>query len=223
MNAEGVGPKIIAQLTVRSMVRDPADLYFLTKDDLLKLERMGDKLAQNILEAIASTKHPPLFRLIYGLGIRHVGEHVAEVLAERFGSLDRLAEASEEELAETMEIGPVIAKEVAVFFRQEQTKELLRKLKEAGVEPEEAGAREAAEEGPFAGKTVVFTGALSMPRSEAEALVKAQGGRATSSVSKSTDFVVAGEAAGSKYEKARELGVRVLTEEEFRRMLEGAE
>jgi DNA ligase (NAD+) len=122
-----------------------------------------------------------------------------------------------------MEIGPVIAREVAVFFRQEQTKELLRKLKAAGVEPEEAGAREAAREGPFAGKTVVFTGTLSRPRSEAEALVKAQGGRPTSSVSRSTDFVVAGEAPGSKVERARELGVRVLSEEEFQRMLGGSE
>ncbi|MCJ7751918.1 MAG: NAD-dependent DNA ligase LigA [Armatimonadetes bacterium] len=224
LDAEGLGPKIIAQLTAKEMVRDPADLYFLAKDDILKLDRMGDKLAQNILDAIAATKRPPLARLISGLGIRHVGGHVADVLAERFRSLDQLASATEEELAETMEIGPVIAQAVAVFFRQDQTKELLRKLQEAGVSPEAPAAPEPAPaDGPFAGKAVVFTGALTIPRSEAEAMVQAQGGRATSSVSKSTDFVVAGDSPGSKFEKARQLGVRVLTEEEFRRMIEQSE
>lgn len=220
VNAEGVGPKIIAQLTARGMVHDPADMYFLAKDDLLKLERMGDKLAENILDAIASTKRPPLARLIYGLGIRHVGEHVAEVLAERFGSLERLAAASEEELARTLEIGPVIAQAVAIFFRQGQTKRLLEKLRKAGVQPEVPAAAAAPAGGPFAGKTVVFTGALTIPRAEAEAMVKAHGGKAASSVSKSTDFVVTGESPGSKYSKARELGLKILTEEEFRRMIE---
>jgi DNA ligase (NAD+) len=220
VNAEGVGPKIIAQLTERGMVHDPADMYFLTRDDLLKLERMGDKLAENILAAIASTKHPPLSRLIYGLGIRHAGEHVAEVLAERFGSLERLAEASEEELAHTLEIGPVIAQAVAIFFRQEQTQRLLERMRKAGIRPEAPTAAPARAGGPFAGKTVVFTGTIGIPRSEAEAIVKTQGGTAASSVSKSTDFVVAGESPGSKCEKARELGVTILTEEEFRRMIE---
>lgn len=219
VDADGIGAKIIAQLTARQMVRDPADLYFLTKDDILKLDRMGDKLAQNILNAIESTKHPPFARLIYALGIRHVGQHVAEVLAERFGSLDNLATATEEELAETLEIGPVIAQSVVVFFRQEQTQQLLRKLEKAGVSPQGADVLPAAE-GPFAGKTIVFTGALTMPRSEAEAIVKAQGGRPASSVSRSTDYVVVGGSPGSKYEKARDLGVTILTEEDFRQMIE---
>ncbi len=220
LNAEGIGPKIITQLAARGMIRDPADLYFLTKEDLLKLERMGDKLAQNILDAIASTKHPPLARLIYGLGIRHVGDHVAEVLAERFGSMERLAQATEEKLAQTLEIGPVIARSVAIFFQQEQTKQLLEKLHKAGVSPEAPAAVAAPTGGPFAGKSVVFTGALAMPRAEAEAFVKAQGGRAVSSVSKSTDYVVVGESPGSKFEKAQQLGIPVLTEEEFRRMMQ---
>jgi DNA ligase (NAD+) len=220
VNAEGVGPKIIAQLTAQQMVRDPADMYFLTRDDLLKLERMGDKLAENTLSAIASTKRPPLARLIYGLGIRHVGEHVAEVLAARFGSLDRLAQANEEELAQTPEIGPVIAEAIAVFFRQQQTKRLLDKLVKARVSAQAPARAAARAGGPFAGKTVVFTGTISIPRAQAEAMVKAQGGRASSSVSKSTDFVVAGEDPGSKYEKARELDVTILTEDEFRRMIE---
>ncbi|HUU53772.1 MAG TPA: NAD-dependent DNA ligase LigA, partial [Armatimonadota bacterium] len=224
LDAEGLGPRIIAQLTAKELVRDPADLYFLTKDDILKLDRMGDKLAQNILDAIAATKRPPLARLISGLGIRNVGGHVSDVLADRFRSLDRLAAATEEELAETMEIGPVIARAVTVFFRQDQTKELLRKLKEAGVSPEAPAAPQPAPAGgPFAGKTVVFTGALTIPRSKAEAMVQVQGGRATSSVSKRTDFVVAGDSPGSTFDKAQQLGVPVLTEEEFRRMIEQLE
>jgi len=219
LDADGLGPKIIAQLAESGLVKDPADLYFLTKDDLLTLDRMGDKLADNVLRAIAETKHPTLARLIYALGIRHVGAHVAEVLAERFGSLERFAKATEEELNETHEIGPAIAESVAVFFRQQQTKELLEKLARAGVKPE-AAEPSAPPGGPFAGKTVVFTGAISRPRAEAERLVKSQGGRAASSVSKKTDFVVAGEPPGSKYEKARALGIPILTEEEFRRMIE---
>ena len=218
LDAEGVGPKIAAQLLQHGLVKDPADLYFLTKEQLLQLDRMGDRLAENILDAIAGAKRPALSRLIYALGIRHVGDHVAEVLAERFGSLARLAEASEEELAETHEIGPKIAESVAVFFRQEQTRELLDKLRRAGVAPETVTAAAPAA-GPFAGKTVVFTGTLAMPRSQAEGLVKSQGGRAASSVSKRTDYVVAGESRGSKAEKARALGVTILTEDEFRRMI----
>jgi len=217
LDAEGVGPALVVQLVNRTMVRDPADLFFLTKEELLTLERMGPKLAQNILEAIAAAKHPPLPRLIYALGIRHVGDHVAEVLADRFRSLDPLASASEEELSQTPEIGPKIAAAIAVFFRQEQTRELLEKLRRVGVAAQAPAAPTAAG-GPFAGKTVVFTGALNMPRSQAERTVKAQGGRAASSVSKSTDYVVAGADPGSKYEKARELGIPILSEEEFLRM-----
>jgi DNA ligase (NAD+) len=217
LNADGVGPALIVQLVNRKMVKDPADLFFLTQEELLTLERMGPKLAQNILDAIAGAKHPPLPRLIYALGIRHVGDHVAEVLADRFRSLEALARAGEEELSGTPEIGPKIAGAIAVFFRQEQTKELLEKLRRAGVKAQAPAAPPAAG-GPFAGKTVVFTGALSMPRAQAEGIVKAQGGRAASSVSKSTDYVVAGEEPGSKYDKARELGIPVLSEEEFLRM-----
>jgi DNA ligase (NAD+) len=217
MDADGVGEKLIAQMLQRGLIEDPADLYFLTRDKLLSLERMGDKLAQNILDAIERTKKPALARLIYALGIRHVGDHVAEVLAERFGSLEALAGAGVDELSETHEIGPTIAESVAAFFRQDQTKTLLRKLRRAGVRPPAVEVAAPAE-GPFAGKTVVFTGALSIPRSQAEAMVKARGGRASSSVSKKTDYVVAGDSAGSKYDRARELGVTVLSEEEFTRL-----
>lgn len=219
LNAEGIGPALILQLAQRGLAHDPADLFFLTKEQLLSLERMAEKSAQNALDALEASKRPPLDRLIYALGIRHVGEHVAEVLARRFGSLERLAEVSEEELSQTLEIGPVIARAVAIFFRQKQTRELLAKLRRAGVRPEALEAAAPAGGGPFAGKTVVFTGALSMPRAEAERLVASQGGRATSSLSKSTDYVVVGESPGSKYERARQLGIPILTEEEFRGML----
>mgnify|MGYP005836109039 CR=1 FL=1 len=219
LDAEGVGPALIMQCVDKGLVKDPADFFFLTKEQLVGLERMAEKSAQNVLDALEASKRPPLARLIYALGIRHVGDHVSEVLAQRFGSLGRLAAASEEELAETPEVGPKIAQSVAVFFRQRQTRELLKKLARAGVSPRAPEATAAAG-GRLAGKTVVFTGALSMPREEAERLVVAEGGRAASSVSKRTDYVVAGESPGSKYQRARELGVSILTEEEFRELLE---
>jgi len=221
LDAEGVGPALILQCVQRGLVHDPADFFFLTKEQLKGLERMAEKSAQNVLNSIEKSKRPPLPRLIYALGIRHVGDHVAEVLARQFGSLDPLAEASEEELSATPEIGPVIAQSVAVFFQQKQTKELLEKLHKAGVEAQAVSAPAVVAGGPFAGKTVVFTGTLNMPRPEAEAIVKSQGGRAASTVSKSTGYVVVGESPGSKGEKARKLGVTVLTEEEFRKMIGG--
>jgi DNA ligase (NAD+) len=217
MDADGVGPALITQLLDKKLVHDPADLYLLTKEQLADLDRMGEKSAQNIVDSVASTKHRSLARLVYALGIRHVGDHVAEVLAERFRSLEALAEASEEALSETAEIGPTIAQSVAVFFRQEQTKELLRQLHAAGVEPE-APAAPVAVESALSGKSIVFTGTLSMPRAEAEKLAKARGARPSSSVSKNTGFVVVGAEPGSKAEKARQLGVPVLTEEEFLRL-----
>jgi DNA ligase (NAD+) len=224
MDADGVGPALIVQLLAHEMVHDPADLYFLEEEPLLELERMGKKSAQNVLRALDSTKHRPLARLVYGLGIRHVGDHVAEVLANHFRSLDRLAQASEEELADVPEVGPVIAQSVAVFFDQKQTAELLEKLRRAGVKPQapEAPAPRAVRESAFTGKSVVFTGTLSIPRAEAEAMVKSLGGRPSASVSKGTGYVVVCENPGSKYAKAQELGVPVLTEEEFRRMAEEA-
>ena len=218
LNADGIGPALVAQLVLKKMVADPADLFFLTKEQLLSLERMADKSAQNILDALAGVKRTPLARLIYALGIRHVGAHVAEVLAERFGSLDEVAKATEERLSETPEIGPKIAASIAVFFRQRQTKALLEKLRRADVRAQAPAAAASGAGGPFAGKAVVFTGALSMPRSQAEQIVKSQGGRAASRVSKKTDYVVAGEDPGSKHTRAQELGVTILTEEEFRKM-----
>lgn len=218
MNIEGLGPAIITQLMEAGLVKDAADLYYLKYEDVVKLERMADKSTRNLLDAIAATRDNPLHRLIYALGIRYVGEKVSRVLADHFGSMDALARASEEELTRIPEIGPKIAASVVAFFRQEQTRRLLEKLRRAGVNMEQRRAAPA-RESPLAGKTVVFTGTLqSMGRKEAEELVASLGGKPSGSVSRKTDYVVVGANPGSKYDRARELGVKILTEEEFRRL-----
>ena len=217
MDIQWLGEKHIAQMVEHGLINDAADLYFLTKDTLLPLERMGEKLAENILAAIAKSKHPPLPRLIYALGIRLIGEHSSEILAQQFGSLDALQSATVEDLNAVHEIGQTTAESIVAFFGQSETTELLGKLKAAGIEP--AAAKHAPQSNTFAGKSFVFTGTLqTMTREEAEGIVKKRGGRAASSVSKQTGYVVAGESAGSKLEKARTLGVPILTEEEFAAM-----
>ncbi len=216
MDIEGMGPALVTQLTATGLVRDPADLYSLTKQDLLGLERFAEKSAGNIMAQIEQSKTRPLDRLIYALGIRHVGATVAGILAAEFGSLEALAAADEERLAAIPGIGPVIAGTIHVFFRQEQTTRLLEKLRAAGVRPP-AVEQTAVEEGFFTGKTVVFTGAIEgLTRPEAEEIVKSQGGHPGSSVSKKTDWVVVGADPGSKYDKAVQLGVPTMTEAEFR-------
>lgn len=218
MDIEGLGESLVNQLVDRELVKDAADLYSLTLDTLTSLERMGEKSAANLLAALEASKARPLNRVINALGIRHVGEHLAEVLAERFASLDALSQATEEQLSEVYEVGPRIATSVAAFFQQEQTQKMLQKLRNAGVWPIQRVASIA--EGYFTGKTVVFTGELhSMTRPQAEALVKTQGGRASGSVSKKTDFVVVGENPGSKHTKAVELGVNIITEDEFNELV----
>ena len=218
MDIEHLGPALVDQLVEEGLVKDPADLYSLKKSDLVSLERMADKSAQNVLDAVAASKERPLGRFIFALGIRHVGEHVADILANHFGGLDAIENASQEELSAVEGVGPVIGESVHSYFRQPQARELLKKLRKAGVVPEAAPV--AAAEGPWAGKTFVFTGALStFTRHQGEALVKKHGGKASSSISKNADFVVAGEAAGSKLAKAQQLGVKIITEDEFRRML----
>lgn len=219
MDIDGVGPSLIDQLIGNRLIRDPADLYYVTKEHLASLERMGEKSAENAFNAIQDSKSAPLANLIYALGIRHVGERTAQALAEHFGSIDKLREATEDDLARVPDVGPVVAASIAKFFAQDETAEVLRKLKEVGIDPR-AEAR--AEDGVFADKTVVFTGGLeTMTREDAEALVRKLGGSASSSVSKKTDLVVAGEKAGSKLDKARALGVKVVSEEEFLEMVRG--
>jgi len=221
MDIEGLGPAQVDQLVERGLVRDPADLYFLALEDLLTLDRLAQKSAGNLLRAIEKSKNASLERVLFALGIQHVGEHVARVLNQHFGSLERIASASEEELSQVQGIGPKIAASIASFFAQEENRQVIEKLKAAGLAIEGRGEERKA--APlFAGKTFVFTGALeTMTRDEAEALVRSLGGQATGSVSKKTDYVVAGPGAGSKLEKARSLGIPVLTEAGFRQMAEG--
>ena len=220
MDIEGLGEKQCEQLTSTGLVRDPADLYKLTMENLLGFERMGEKLATRILTNINASRTRPLARLLYGLGIRHVGEHSAEVLASHFGSLEKITMASVEELSAVHEIGATTAQSIATYFADPETADLLNRLKELGVNPQvHAGAPSSDE---LAGKTFVFTGTLAkMKREEAEALAKRYGARASGSVSKQTSYVVAGESAGSKLTKAQQLGVPVITEDEFLEMISG--
>jgi len=219
MDIEGLGPALVSQLVDQGLVRSVADLYTLSHEQLAGLERMAAKSAENVLAALERSKSRPLDRVLYGLGIRHVGARVAEILAEHFGSLDALREATEEELAEVPEIGPKIAAVLAATMHSPQMAATIERLKAAGVDPR-AAAPATETSGQFAGKTFVFTGTLGrLKRSEAEAEVKRRGGKAAGSVSKKTDFVVAGEEAGSKLAKAQQLGVPVLTEEQFLELL----
>jgi DNA ligase (NAD+) len=217
MNIDGLGEALVNQLTERGLVTNVADLYRLTKDDLLTLERMGDKSAQNVLDEIEASKKLPLERVIFGLGIRFVGERTAQFLAEHFGSLNALMKASVEDLEEVNEVGPRIAESIAEFFADEHNRKLVAELRSAGLtfigQKKQKGTK-------LAGKTFVLTGTLSRhTRDEAKKLIEDAGGRISGSVSKKTDYVVAGEEAGSKLDKARELGVAVIGEEEMEKML----
>ncbi len=223
MDIEGLGPAQIEQLLERGLVHDPADLYSLTKEQLLELDRMGEKSATNLVHAIAASKRRPLPRLIFALGIRHVGETIARTLAECFRTIERLADASLEDLNGVQGIGPQIAESVHRFFRQQETQEVLRKLREAEVLPLGEGAATESRSRAFAGKSFVFTGTLqTLQRSEAEARVREMGGATGSSVTRSTTHVVAGEKAGSKLDKARQLGIPILSETEFLALVEQA-
>jgi DNA ligase (NAD+) len=219
MNIDRVGEKLIKQFVAAGLVKDVADLFYITKEQLLSLERMAEKSAQNVLDSIEGAKKPTLARLIYALGIRHVGERTAELLAERFGTLDALRAAPEEAIAAVHDVGPVAGAAVRAWLDEEHNKHVLQKLHDAGVQPEEQD-RSLAADGPLTGKSFVFTGTLSMDRREAEESVKQLGARPSGSVSKKTDYVVVGENAGSKADKARELGVTILTEAEFKTLLD---
>jgi DNA ligase (NAD+) len=199
------------------MVKNVADLYRLTKDDLLGLERMGDKSAQNVLEEIKASKQLPLERVIYGLGIRFVGERTAQFLAEHFGSLDDVMKASAEELEEVNEVGPRIAESIVEFFSDEHNRKMVSDLRQAGLrftgQKKEKGTQ-------LAAKTFVLTGTLARyTRDEAKKMIEDAGGRVAGSVSKKTDYVVAGSDAGSKLDKARELRVKVVGEEELEKLV----
>lgn len=217
LDIEGMGESVVEQLVKNKMVTDFADIYFLDKEGLLGLELFADKKAENLLKAIEKSKGQPLSRLLYALGIRHVGEKAALVLAEKFHELDKVISATQGELEDIYEIGSVMAASVKDFFKQEATKKLIAKLKRAQVSMVEPKRRAGAQ--PLSGKTIVFTGELAtFTRQEAERLVRSLGGNATSSVSRNTDFVVTGANPGSKYEKAKKLGVRIISEKEFSAM-----
>jgi DNA ligase (NAD+) len=217
MNIEGMGDALVNQLVDTGLVRNVADIYSLTEQKLLGLERMGKKSAQNILREIEQSKKLPLERLIYGLGIRFVGERTAQFLAEHFGSMDAFMSASEEELQEVNEIGPRVSAAVREFFDEPKNVALVERLREAGLtfkgKKKERGTA-------LVGKTFVLTGTLARhTRDEAKKLIEDAGGRVSGSVSKKTDYVVAGEEAGSKLEKARELGVSVIDEDGMEKLV----
>jgi len=217
MDIEGLGVKLIDQLVEKGLVKDVADIYYIKKEELIALERMADKSAQNIIDAIEASKEKPLAKFLYALGIRHVGETTAEDLAHHFSRLEDFFHLSEEDLMEVEGIGPEVADSVHQFFRDKKNRESIDRLKKAGVKVIEPKAKE---KGKLAGKVFVFTGALqTFGRDEARNLVKSLGGTTASSVSKKVDFVVIGEDPGSKLDKAKELGIKVLTEEEFKKMI----
>src|SRR5437763_5914279 len=218
MNIDGLGGALVNQLTERGLVKNVGDIYKITKSDLLKLERMGDKSAQNVLNEIENSKQLPLERVIYGLGIRFVGERTAQFLAEHFGSMDALMNASEQELLDVNEVGPRIAESIAEFFREPKNRELIKQLREGGLtftgKKRQRGTK-------LSGKTFVLTGTLAhYTRDEAKKMIEDAGGKVTGSVSKKTDYVVAGADAGSKLDKAKELGVSVIDEKGMAELLQ---
>lgn len=222
MDIDGMGEALVAQLVSRKMIDDYADLYSLKKDELAALERMGEKSAANLVAAIGASRTRPLGRLIFALGIRFVGSKTAEILARSYPSLDALGGASREDLEKIDEVGPRIAESIEAFFAAPRNRKVIDKLKKGGVATEASGPVQAGS-GPLAGRKFVFTGALSVPRHEAEDRVKSLGGDAAGSVSKKTDYLVFGDAPGSKYRKARDLGVVCLTEADFDALLRDLE
>ncbi|MDD5434038.1 MAG: NAD-dependent DNA ligase LigA [Nitrospira sp.] len=217
MDIEGLGDRLTEQLVNKGLVKNISDIYYLTKEQISGLERMADKSAQNIIDALESSKERELPRTVFALGIRHVGEQTGKLLASGFGTIERLMYADEEELQTIESIGPEIARSVVTFFSQEDNKKEIERLKHAGVK---FNSIQVIKEGKLKDKVFVFTGALiSFSRDEAKKRVESLGGHVTSGISKNTDFVVAGEAAGSKIRKAGELGIKIISEEDFLMML----
>ena len=218
MNIDGLGENIIGQLLDKKLIQNIADIYILKFDDIASLKKNGKKFAQNLVDSIEESKRNDLYRLITALGIRHVGTKASKILAKKYKNIDNLSEAKLEDLSNINDIGPVMANSIVEFFNQSQTKDLIKRLKEAGVntlafEEEEPDNR-------FEGKTFVLTGSLEQfTRGEASDIIEKYGGKTSSTVSKKTDYVLAGEAAGSKLSKAQELGIDIITEEQFKQMI----
>jgi DNA ligase (NAD+) len=219
MDIEGLGEKLVDQMVEGGVIKTVPDLYRIGLRGLVELERMGEKSAQNLLANLERSKHTTLGRFLYALGIRHVGETTAKDLARHFGGLDAIMDADIEQLLEVADVGPVVAESIHTFFQQPHNREVVEQLRACGVTWEE-GAPAAREPKLLAGKTVVLTGTLpTMTRDEAKDLLEAAGAKVAGSVSKKTDYVVAGAEAGSKLDKAQELGVPVLDEEGLRTLL----
>lgn len=218
MDIRGLGPAVVSLLLSAGLVKDVSDIYFLKKEDLIPLERMGEKSADNLINAIQDSKKQPLSRLVYALGIPFIGSKASFLLAQAFGSMDKLKAATYDELIKIPEIGTKIAESIVTFFKQEQTNNLLERLKNAGVNMEEQKRSEGIR--PLENLTFVLTGTLEKySRNEAKEIIESLGGRVTSSVSKKTDYVVVGKDPGSKYDKAVELGVKIIDENEFDKLI----
>lgn len=218
MNIEGLGEKVIEQLYQQGLIADIADIYKLTKEELLELERMGEKSASNLITAIDASRSNSMERLLFGLGIRHVGERAARILSEHFGSMDKLMEASLEDLTAIHEIGDKMADSVVTYFDSEEVRGLVERLKSKNVNLTYTGKRVQVEAGSnaFAGKKIVLTGKLEqLTRSEATERIESMGGKLTGSVSKKTDLLIAGEEAGSKLDKARDLKIEIWNEQQL--------
>jgi DNA ligase (NAD+) len=209
MDIEGLGDRLVEQLVEKELVRHVSDLYRLSVDDLAGLDRMAVKSATNLIEALQRSKSTTLPRFIYALGIREVGETTAQTLAREFGDLDALMAADIETLEAVHDVGPVVARRICEFFAEQHNREVIAALREAGVHWPAAAARQVQ---PFAGKTFVLTGTLSMPRAELKERLQSLGARVAGSVSSKTDYVVVGDNPGSKYEKAVKLGIQILDE-----------
>ncbi len=225
MDIEGLGTALVEQLVDKGLVKNISDLYRLNKEQLVKLERMGNKSVENLLNAIEKSKNRPLSALLFGLGIRHVGQHLAEILASYFKSIDDLMNADFDNLTKINEVGPVVAKSIKDFFSTKANIELIEDLKNLGVKTYETSVNERSVKNILAGKTFVITGTLkNYTRDQIEQQIKLFGGKVASSVSKNINFVLVGENPGSKFEKAKQLGVKTITEDEFMNMIkEGAE
>ena len=217
LDIDGLGPAIVEQLVRVGQIRDVADLYALKQEDLVSLERMGEKSAENLINAIEGSRGIPVAKVLFGLGIHHVGANVAELLIDHFSSIDALSDAGLEDIESIHGIGPQIADSIVHFFSQPRVQEFLKRLQDAGLQwAAESSEPVETSDSIFAGKTFVLTGSLStMTRSEASEKIKERGGKVTSSVSQRTDYLIAGESAGAKYDRAVELNIPILTEETF--------
>jgi DNA ligase (NAD+) len=219
MDIDGIGEQLALTLQQQGLVKDPADIYYLTKEDFLGVERFAEKSAQNVIAAIEASRKRPLDRVLFALGIRHVGSETATLLARHFGGIDAIAGATLEELEAVPSIGPIVAESVYEWFRDKANRALIEKLRRGGVEMKSAAPPR--REGPLAGKTFVITGTLAaFSRPEAERRIEQLGGVAASSVTKATDYVVAGESPGSKLAKAQKQGTAILSDEEFMALLQ---